>query len=84
LTTFFITKLVADSSGLLYVIGYDAGASPQQIVIARLLANLSGLDTTFNATLGYKKYGVTAGSTQIATDALIHPDGRILIVGSQD
>jgi len=83
LTTFFITKLVADSSGLLYVVGYDAGASPQQIVVARLLANLSGLDTTFNATLGYKKYGIAAGSTQVATDALIHSDGRILIVGNK-
>jgi uncharacterized delta-60 repeat protein len=82
LTTFNITRLMIDTTGLVYVIGYDTAES-DQIVIARILANLSALDTTFNPSTGYLKYAVAAATKQAATDALIHPDGRILVVGSQ-
>jgi uncharacterized delta-60 repeat protein len=82
LTTFNITQLIVDTTGLVYVIGYDTSGF-DQIVIARILADLSALDTTFNPSTGYLKYAVAGGTTQAATDALIHPDGRIIVIGSE-
>lgn len=83
-TTFIISKLLIDTDGKPIIIGYDTAGS-DQIVIARMLANLSDLDTTFNpnGTPGYIKYAVAAATTQVTTDALIHPDGRIIIIGSE-
>jgi hypothetical protein len=83
LTHFSLTDLLIDQSGLVNIVGCDTGAG--QVVIARLLANLSGLDTSFNASgsiPGCLKYAIAAGSLQAVTDAIIHPDGRLLLVGS--
>lgn len=85
LTTFLISKLLIDESGKAVIVGYDTSGS-DQVVIARTNTTLSALDSTFNpnGTAGYLKYAVTAGTTQATTDALIHPDGRIIVVGSKN
>lgn len=83
LTAFTISRLLLDANGKVLIVGSDTnGASADQVVIARINTALTALDTTFN-TSGYLKYGVAAGATQSATSALIHPDGRIVIVGSE-
>ncbi len=84
LTHFVISKLLIDEQGRVIVVGYDTnGAAADQLVIVCVLADLSGLDPSFNTT-GYVKYAVSTGTTsQVATDAMIHPDGRILIIGSE-
>ena len=83
LSNFYLTNLVVDQSGLVNIVGCDTGAG--KVVIARLLANLSGLDTGFNPSgtiPGCLKYVIATGSSQAVTDAMIHPDGRLLLVGS--
>jgi len=85
LTHFTISKLLIDTDGKVIVVGYDNTAT-DKIVIACMLADLSALDVTFNpsGTPGYLKYGVAATTVQVATDGLIHPDGRIIVVGSEN
>lgn len=86
LTTFVIGKLIIDIDSKAVVVGYDTTGS-DEVVIARTNTALSALDTTFNpngAIQGCLKYAVAAGTTQVAIDAMIHPDGRILIVGSEN
>ncbi|MBP6869615.1 hypothetical protein KBC04_01930 [Candidatus Babeliales bacterium] len=73
-------RLLVDAAGNTIIAAYDSNA--QQIVVVRLTTALE-LDTTFNST-GYIAYAVAGGtSSQIATDAMIHPDGRILVSGSE-
>ena len=83
-TSLVIAKLLIDAQGKIAIIGYD-NATSDTILIVQLLADLSGLDLRANSTgtPGYLKYAISSGATQKVTDALIHPDGRILIVGSQ-
>lgn len=74
-------RLIVDQSGNAIIAAYDSNA--QQVVIVRLTSSLA-LDTTFNGT-GYITYQVAGGTTsQVVTDALIHPDGRIFISGSEE
>jgi uncharacterized delta-60 repeat protein len=85
LTSFTLSRLLVDTNGQVIVVGYD-NAATDQIVVFRTLADLSALDAAFNptpGTPGYLKYGVAATTTQVSTDALIHPDGRIIVVGSE-
>ena len=87
-TAFTIAQLIIDTNGNATVVGYNASGT-KQVVITRVLADLSDLDTTFNPSPapipGCLKYVVAAGSSlQQATDALIHPDGRIIVVGAEN
>jgi uncharacterized delta-60 repeat protein len=75
-----LTKLIVDAQGNTIAVMYDTNL--QQVVVARLTSALI-LDTTFNTT-GYIRYAVADATTSnVATDAMIHPDGRILVVGSE-
>lgn len=79
-----IAKLLIDTDNKAIITAYDAHPTPNDIIVMRLTANLSGLDTTlFNASQGYISYQVSTGNTQVGTDAMIHPDGRIIVVGSE-
>ena len=90
-TTFVIGRLLVDVDGKAIVVGYDT--TSVQVVIARTTAALTALDSTFNPApnhnpanaTGYLKYAVASGSAlQEATSAMVHPDGRILIVGAKN
>ena len=84
LTNFTITKMLIDSNGAVIVIGYDQ-SSQNKIVVARLVYASTEyiLDTTFNASAGFIKYGVDTISTQHSTGGSIHPEGRIIVAGSR-
>jgi len=84
LTAFTLSRLLIDLDGKAVIVGSDNVAS-DQVVIARTTTALTALDTTFNngGTQGYLKYAIAGGATQQTTYAMIHPDGRILIVGSE-
>ena len=90
LTAFTLSKLLIDIEGNVIVVGYDTnGGSSEQVVIARsyVTGGALALDPTFNptpGTPGYLKYAVAAASIQAAIDALIHPDGRIIVVGADN
>lgn len=88
LTHFVITKLIVNVDGNLIIVGYDTNDDgADELVIACVLGDLSGLDVSFNpdgAIPGCIKYAIASGTTQTANDALIHPDGRILLVGSEN
>ncbi|MBP6869957.1 hypothetical protein KBC04_03685 [Candidatus Babeliales bacterium] len=76
-----LARLLVDADGNTIVVAYDTFA--KRIVIARL-TTVFALDSTFNSPNGYITYAVAAGATsQVAHDALIHPDGRIIVVGSE-
>lgn len=77
-----IARLLVDTSGNVIVVACDSNA--KKIVVIRLTSSLV-LDTSnFNASAGYLLYQIAAGATsQVAIDAMIHPDGRIMIVGSE-
>lgn len=75
-----MAKLLVDAQGNVIVVAYDSNAV--NVLVMRLTSSLA-LDTTFNGT-GYITYAVAGGvGSQVATDAMIHPDGRIIIVGSE-
>ena len=75
-----LSRLIVDAQRNIIAVMYDSNAA--QVVVARLTDALV-LDTTFNTT-GYIRYQVAGAITSnVATDAMIHPDGRILVVGSQ-
>lgn len=77
-----IARLMVDETGNVVVVGYDSNA--KVILIARFTSSLV-LDTTFGGGAGYLTYQIAGGvSSQVATDAMIHPDGRIIIVGSEN
>jgi hypothetical protein len=87
---------MVDENGKTIAVFYDNNTetSVHKVLVIRLTTGLA-LDSTFNvfdATTnplgvvggGYLLYAVAGGtSSQAAYDALIHPDGRILIVGSE-
>ena len=79
---FTIGRLLVDVQGNVIIVAYDSDPTPNQIVVTRLTSALA-LDATFN-TNGWISYAVDGGNTQMVTDALIHPDGRILVVGSEE
>ncbi len=85
LTLFAISKLLVDANGKVIVIGYDYYGSAGNVVIIRTLNNSLALDPTFNAadTPGYLKYIIGDVRNQGCWGGLIHPDGRIIIPGSQ-
>ena len=76
-STFVMSKLLADIDSKYIIVAYDSYAN--NIVMTRLMPALT-LDTSFDTT-GYLTYVVGTG-TQTTSDALIHPDGRIIVVGS--
>ena len=77
-----MARTIVDQQGNVIVVAYDTNVLTT--LVMRLTSSLA-LDTAnFNAPNGYIAYAVGGGSTtQVATDALIHPDGRIIIVGSE-
>ncbi len=86
LTGYTIGKLLINNEGRLVIIGADATS----ILVAQITTNGRGfliLDPHFNAadTPGYLRYTIDVRDTsyvQIISDALIHPDGRYISVGS--
>lgn len=75
-----LARLMVDVMGNLIIVAYDTNA--HQIVIINLTSSFV-LNTAFNGT-GYLTYAVAGGTaSQVATDAIIHPDGRIIVVGSE-
>ena len=76
-----LTRLLVDVQGNITIVAYDTYA--QNIVTVKLTSSLT-LDSSFDMPHGYLIYTVGGGSiSQVAKDALIHPDGRILVVGCQ-
>ncbi|MBP6869619.1 hypothetical protein KBC04_01950 [Candidatus Babeliales bacterium] len=75
-----LARLLVDAAGNTIVVAYDSNA--KRIVVVRL-TTVFALDTSFNGT-GFITYAVAGGSSsQVATDAMITPDGRILVSGSE-
>lgn len=81
-STFTIGRLLVDALGNVIIVASDSNPTPDQIVVTRITSALA-LDTTFN-TNGWLSYDIAAGNSQQVTDALIHPDGRIIVVGSEN
>jgi len=80
-----ISKLLVDTDNKTIITAYDAYPTPNDLIVMRATANLSGFDTTlFNSPDGYIAYQVSTGNTQVGNDALIHPDGRVIVVGFED
>ena len=78
-----ISKLLVDAQGNVIVVAQDTNAD--NILVTRFVVDgpSYNLDPSFNGT-GYITYSVGSGTTsQAATDAMIHPDGRIIVVGSE-
>ena len=90
--SYVFAKLMIDTLGNVIAVCYDTDA--KKILVIRLTTALA-LDSTFNAYDattnpsgvvggGYLLYAIDGGvASQVANDALIHPDGRIIIVGSE-
>lgn len=81
LINFTIGKLLLNNQGALGIIGSDASS----ILIAQVIINESealALDSSFNTadTPGYLRYNIST-EQQTITNALIHPDGRYILVG---
>jgi uncharacterized delta-60 repeat protein len=76
-----ISKMLLDTNNNIVVAAYGTIGGAQKIIVFRVLADLSGLDTTaFNSPSGYVAY--TTGEAQTPIHMLIQDDGRITIVGS--
>ena len=79
-----------DEIGTVVLAAYDI--TNNIILVASFIPTPSGgfgpgtfeQDPAFNNSFGYLIYQVAAGSNQTTTDALIHPDGRIMVVGSEN
>lgn len=82
---FTLGRVIIDQSGNVIIVASES-TNVETYVIRYTSIPLLALDTSnFNAPHGFITYQVAGGSTsQVATDALIHPDGRILVVGSED
>ncbi len=78
ITNFTLSAVLPDVDGKITLLGYTTSA----LMVLRLTADLSGLDTDFS-TNGYHLYTIGAGSSQVYKDALINDDGRIMTVGYQ-
>ena len=78
-SAYILAKLLMDIDGKAIIVVYDTDT--QQNIVIRTTATLSGLDSTFNAqaTSGYLRYGT---GVDIATDAMISNDGRIIVIGA--
>ena len=83
ITALVLARLLIDENGKAIVIGSSTLAGADSIMEIRALADLSALDSTFNpnGTPGYLAYN--NGTDESIQDAAIHPDGRIIVVGSQ-
>lgn len=84
-----IGRLLIDTDGKPVVVGAVTDGSGKWMIVVRLTATLSGLDTTtFNTdgTDGYLKYKIdsTKTTSRQATSGVIHNDGRIIGVGYED
>jgi len=86
-TALTVAELLVNSEGKVVVVGYDNDATNDDYIIVQTNTALTSLDTTFNptpGTPGYLKYKINSGNTvRQLTSALIHPDGRIISVGSE-
>lgn len=76
-----LNKLLIDADNKIIVVASNNVSEFSQILIVRIQSNMSGLDTTFNGT-GYLQY--TNETMQSPLDGMIHPDGRIVVCGSQE
>ena len=88
LTALTITKMLIDANGAIVLIGYNTDVvSPyDQVVVARLVYSSTTyiLDTTFNASAGFITYEVNATGHQMTAGGFIHPNGSIIVGGSQE
>ena len=78
-----LARAIVDAQNNVVIVAYDTNA--EQILIMRLVISSGNyiLDNSFNGS-GYLTYAVASGGTQVSTDALIHPDGRIIVVGNEE
>ena len=78
-----MARTIVDIAGNVIVVAYDDNAHKNVVV---RLVNALTLDPAFNGT-GYITYKVTntpsSTTSQVAKDAMVHPDGRIIVVGSE-
>jgi uncharacterized delta-60 repeat protein len=80
-TALSMVKVIVDADNAIYVLLRDDDASDDNLLIAKVKADLSGLDTSFG-TNGYLAYQVRdASTTRYMTDAILQADGRITAVG---
>ncbi len=80
-TNLVISRMLLDTNNNIVVAAYGTIGGAQKIIVFRVLADLSGLDTAaFNSPSGYVAY--TTGEAQTPIHMLIQDDGRITIVGS--
>ena len=87
-----LSKLLIDLDGKVVIVASDTNAV--NILVARMIASggiyvldnqANDATSPFNGALGYKIYAVASGLTnQITTNAMIHPDGRMIVIGSED
>ncbi|MBV8660875.1 MAG: hypothetical protein JO129_01880, partial [Candidatus Dependentiae bacterium] len=90
-----IARLLIDADGKVIVVASDSNAT--NILVARIIPSMTlvttyvldtlanGSSSPFNGVLGYITYAVAGGTnSQNTTDAIIHPDGRIIVVGSEN
>jgi len=90
-SVYTLGRVLVDENGKIVIVASDSFPSPETTTIARFIADGSALDVSvasnnvpFNSN-GYIVYTVGTGTTsETANDALIHSDGRILVVGSVD
>lgn len=84
ITSLTLARLLSNTNGNLVAVGWD-NTTNDQLIIFQTAPDLTSLDAGFNdtGTPGYLKYIVSTGLSQVANDALIHPDGRIIVVGSE-
>jgi len=83
-TAVVLARLLIDENGKAIVVASSTyAAGTDKIMEIRALADLSALDSTFNPndTAGYLAYN--NGVSESIQDAAVHPDGRIIVVGSQ-
>ncbi len=85
ITSLTLARLLANTNGNIIVVGYD-NTTNDQLIMFQTLPDLTSLDSGFNdtGTPGYLKYIVSSGTSQVVTDAIMHPDGRIIAVGSEN
>ncbi len=81
LSSLSIRKLLIDNNNKIHIVGVSNYGEGSSTFVIRLSSSAAAYDTNFNGT-GYLIY--ENGSTQNPLDAVIHPDGRVVIVGSQN
>lgn len=84
LNPYSLSNIFVDSLGKIIIIGSDYASLIGNIIVIRTGAHVLTPDSTFNSagTPGYIRYDIGDSDNVNSRNALIHPDGRIIIVGS--